>query len=161
MLFCYYTCQNHNKTFKSHMKQKTAKRLSSKTCISKISHYCPTSEVMTVEWDRNVSLYHMPWCISNNVTSNLYARSVRYMNIQLHMFRYTLCCKKYTLTHTTILRLSGFCLGQSGWAGTRRNIHPLTPTVVINHPLSASASSIYHNPWHQPVQFTCLTVFFY
>jgi len=29
-------------------------------------------------------------------------------------------------THTTILRLFGFCPGQPRWAGTRRNIHPLT-----------------------------------
>jgi len=28
-------------------------------------------------------------------------------------------------THTTILQLSGFCLGQPGWAATRRNIHPV------------------------------------
>jgi len=33
-----------------------------------------------------------------------------------------------------------------GWAGTRRNIHPLTPIVVINCHLSAS--SIYCDPWH-------------
>ena len=51
-----------------------------------------------------------------------------------------------THTQSTMLRLSGLCPGQPGWAGTRRNIHPLTPIVVINHPLSAS--SIYHNPWH-------------
>jgi len=38
--------------------------------------------------------------------------------------------------HFTIL-----CQGLSGWAGTRRNIHPLTPILIINHPLSAS--SIY------------------
>jgi len=51
-------------------------------------------------------------------------------------------------THTTILRLSGFCLEQPGWASTERNIHPLTPTVVISRPLSAS--SIYYDPWHPP-----------
>ena len=28
-------------------------------------------------------------------------------------------------THTTVLRLSGICPGKPGWAGTRRNIHPL------------------------------------
>jgi len=39
-------------------------------------------------------------------------------------------------THTTILRLSGFFPGQPGWAGTRRNIHPLTSYMIINHPLS-------------------------
>jgi len=53
---------------------------------------------------------------------------------------------EHTHTHTTVFWLSGFCLGQYGWAGTRRNIHPLTPTVVISHPLSAY--SIYYDPWH-------------
>jgi len=41
-----------------------------------------------------------------------------------------------TTTKTTILRLSGFCPGQPGWAGTRRNTHLLTPIVVINRPFS-------------------------
>jgi len=48
-------------------------------------------------------------------------------------------------TTTTILRLSRLCPGQTGWAGTRRNIHPLTPILVINHPLS-----IFYDPWHPP-----------
>jgi len=39
-------------------------------------------------------------------------------------------------------------LGQPGWAGIRRNIYPLTPIVVINHPLSAS--SICYKIWHPP-----------
>jgi len=51
-------------------------------------------------------------------------------------------------TTTTILRLPGLCLGQPGWASTRKNIHSLTPIVVINHPLSAS--SIFYDPWHPP-----------
>ena len=40
--------------------------------------------------------------------------------------------KTTTTTTTAILRLLGFCLGQTGWASTRRNIHLLTPIVVIN-----------------------------
>ena len=40
------------------------------------------------------------------------------------------------------------CPGQPGSAGTRRNIHPLSPIVVISHPLSAS--SVYYDPWHPP-----------
>jgi len=44
----------------------------------------------------------------------------------------------------TVLRLSGFSPGQPGWVSTRRNIHPLTPIMVINHHLSAS--SIYYDP---------------
>ena len=38
-----------------------------------------------------------------------------------------------THTHTTVLRLCGICPGQPGWAGTRRNIHPLkkhSPTQI-------------------------------
>jgi len=51
----------------------------------------------------------------------------------------------YTHSHnrfTAIWILSG----KPGWAGTIRNIHPLTPIVVISHPLSAS--SIYYDPRH-------------
>jgi len=49
---------------------------------------------------------------------------------------------------TTILQLSALCLGQPGWASPRRNIHALTPIVIINHPLSAS--SIFYDSWHPP-----------
>ena len=50
-------------------------------------------------------------------------------------------------THTTVLRLFGFCLGQPGWAGTRRNIHPLTLIVVINHPYLLSPSTTIALCW--------------
>jgi len=62
-----------------------------------------------------------------------------------------------TTTTTTILRLSGFCLGQPRWAGARRNIHPLTPIVVINHPCLLPPSITIHGIL--PIKFTCLTVF--
>jgi len=65
----------------------------------------------------------------------------------------------HALTHTSILWLSGFCPGQSGWVCTRRNIHPLTPIVVISHPLPLSPSITIHGIL--AVQFTCLTVFFH
>ena len=52
----------------------------------------------------------------------------------------------HTHIHTTILQLSRFCPSKPWWAGTRTNIHPLTPIMVINHPLSASY--IYYDPWH-------------
>ena len=52
------------------------------------------------------------------------------------------------ITHTAVLWLSGLVPGQPGRVSTRRNIHPLTPIVVIGHPLSAS--SIYYDPWHPP-----------
>ena len=39
------------------------------------------------------------------------------------------------VTHThTHDRFTALCLDLSGWAGTRRNIHPLTPLLLINHP---------------------------
>jgi len=42
------------------------------------------------------------------------------------------CTHAHTHTHTTVLRLSGFWMGQTGWAGTRRNIHPLTPILFYS-----------------------------
>jgi len=36
--------------------------------------------------------------------------------------RWSWSLKMLEHTHTTVLRLFGFCLGQAGWAGTRRNI---------------------------------------
>jgi len=50
----------------------------------------------------------------------------------------------YTQTHTTILRLCGFCPGQPGWAGTKRNIHPPTPIVVIKYPYLPPPSTTIH-----------------
>jgi len=67
------------------------------------------------------------------------------MHTRMHAHTHT---HTHTHTQTYILWLSGFCLGQPGWAGTRRNIHPLTPIMVISHPLSVS--SIYYDPWHPP-----------
>ena len=50
-------------------------------------------------------------------------------------------------THThTHNHLTFFGPGLPGWASTRRNTHPLTPILVIGHPLSTY--SIYYDPWH-------------
>ena len=43
-------------------------------------------------------------------------------------------------------RLTAFDPGQPGWAGTRRNIHPLTPIRIIV--LFLSPFSICNGPWH-------------
>ena len=64
-----------------------------------------------------------------------------------------------THTHTTVLWLFGFCPGQPGWAVTRRNIHPLTLIVVINHPYLLSPSTTTHGILC--FQSTCSTVFFH
>jgi len=63
--------------------------------------------------------------------------------------------RHHLTAHTRPFYGSGFCSGQPRWASTKRNIHPLTPIVVISHPLSPSIMS--HGIL--PVQFTCLTVF--
>jgi len=47
--------------------------------------------------------------------------------------------QRHTHTNTTVLWLSGLCPG---------NIRPLTPIVVISHPLSTS--SIHYDLWHLP-----------
>jgi len=50
--------------------------------------------------------------------------------------------QKHITSHTQ--SLNGLCPGLFGYAGTRRNIHPLTPILIIGHPLSTS--SIYYDP---------------
>ena len=52
--------------------------------------------------------------------------------------------------------LTAFCLGLPGWAGTRRNIHPLTPVLIINHPSSTSPYTTIHSILF--IKFTCLAV---
>ena len=52
---------------------------------------------------------------------------------------------KTTYLHTHN-HLTTLCPGLPGWAGTRRNIHPLTPILIIGHPLSTF--SIYWDPLH-------------
>jgi len=47
--------------------------------------------------------------------------------------------------------------GLPRWAGTRRNIHPFTPLLIINILYQLPPSTMIHNIL--PVQFTCLTVF--
>jgi len=66
------------------------------------------------------------------------------MSIILKMQYFLLLPTSVILTTTTVLLFSGFCLGQPRWAGTIRNIHPLTTSVVINH--SLSDCSIYYSP---------------
>jgi len=74
------------------------------------------------------------------------------ISVSVKMQSSTILTQNRTHTHTTVLQLSGFCLGQPGWAGTRTSstrrdiINPLTPIVVSSHPLFAS--SIYYDPWH-------------
>ena len=46
----------------------------------------------------------------------------------------------HTYTHSC---LTVVCLGLLGWSGTRRNNHPVTPVLIIRHPLSTS--SIYYH----------------
>ena len=49
------------------------------------------------------------------------------------------------------------CLGLPGWAGTRRNIHPLTPLLLINHPYQLPPSTTNHSII--PAQSTYLAIF--
>ena len=48
------------------------------------------------------------------------------------------------IKHTHTHHLMALCLGLPGWAGTKRNIHPLTPILIVRHPLSTF--SIYYDP---------------
>jgi len=69
------------------------------------------------------------------------------------------CILPIATTTATILWLSGLSLGQPGWAGTRRNIHPLTPIMVINIPYLLPPSFTIHGILL--VQFMHMTVFYH
>jgi len=86
---------------------------------------------------------------------------VRMWSVQLQVVEGFLIsyCKLVCITHTTILRLFGFCPRQPGWAGTRRNIHPLTPIMVIKYPYLLPPSTTIHGILH--IQSMHFTVFFY
>ena len=53
-------------------------------------------------------------------------------------------------------RFITICPGLPGWAGTRRNIHPLTPLVLINHPYQLPPSTTNHSII--PAQSTYLAI---
>jgi len=78
----------------------------------------------------------------------------------------TLCTSEHINNNNN--SFTALCPGLPGWAGTRRNIHPLTPILIINYPLSSASSIYYNNSILHPacsiyvlllVQFTCLKVF--
>jgi len=100
--------------------------------------------------------------------------TVQDFSVSAAVYGLTLCCKlcavqiqrlqhrrevvdkqiQRTHIHTTVLRLYGFCLGQLGWASTRRNIHQLTPIMVID-PYLLYASKLTTIHCILPVQSTC------
>ena len=91
-------------------------------------------------------LRHLNICYKTNETTYTWQQSqtlalITAKHMHTHMHARTCMC-------VCILWLSGFCPEQPGWAGTRRNIHLLTPIVFVSHPLSAS--SIYDDQWHPP-----------
>ena len=57
-------------------------------------------------------------------------------------------CSPVTLTTHKHNCLAALCLGLPEWASTTRNIHPLTPILIIKHLLSTS--SIHYDPQHPP-----------
>jgi len=59
--------------------------------------------------------------------------------------------RTHTHTHTHTQPFNGLL------SSTRRNIHPLTPILIINHPLSTSSTMIHSILL---VQFTCKAVLF-
>jgi len=94
------------------------------------------------------NIWSMKWRVSGQQVDQ---KKLAHMHARMHTHTCTYAHARthahtHTHTHTTILWLSGFCPGQTRWAATRRNIHALTPLVIISHPLSASSTQ--HDPSH-------------
>jgi len=97
------------------------------------------------------------WIVPRNCENLLNFVKLMPKILLVHFFSDTVYLDVHTHhTHTTVLRLYGFCLGQPGWASTRRNIHRLTLIVVINYPYLLSPSTTIHGIL--PIQSTCFTV---
>ena len=127
--------------------------ISNSTCIHSVScrshnKYLPPTSLLVQcpVWISNVPKQNHRVRTNYDSTSILRNLFLRIPRSYCHNNYASMHARTHAHTHTTISQLSGFCPGQPGRAGPRRNIHPLTPIVVINHPLSAS--SIYYDPWH-------------
>jgi len=68
-----------------------------------------------------------------------------------HSFLNYITPKIYSRTYYYYNRFTALCMGQPGWAGTRRNIHPLTPChdhqssiITFLHLLRSVAFSVFN-----------------
>jgi len=94
------------------------------SCINKdpATEQCSCS----LRWDPDSNTVQL-WIYSNNrikMTKDWLMIKVAI----LQKWDWLSCTMKFiynTHTHTTVLQLCGICPGKPGWAGTRRNIHPL------------------------------------
>ena len=104
-------------------------------------------------------------------TDQLEWSAVRFNAMSVHVFDQIAAdvATHHTHTHTqhtTVLRLCGICPGQPGWAGTRRNIHPLHPLwssiipIFFLHLLRHTASSVFNPRALQSFSTISLQVFF-
>jgi len=89
------------------------------------------------------------WCLLTRVVPDKFQKSSKTVVCVLQTGHMTQTHNRFTALWTLSRTMR--------WAGIRRNIHPLTPIVVINRPLSASATITIHGI--HPAQCTCLTVF--
>ena len=74
-------------------------------------------------------------------------------NWEADQFICIICSPTLTQVHTQLLSSTALCSGLPGWASTRRNIHPLTPILIIEHLYQLSPSTTIRSIF---VQFMCL-----
>ena len=86
------------------------------------------SRCISVDW-----MFCARYCVTGKIPGILFYRT------QCSCVNQNLALR-HTRTHN---RLTAVGSGLPGWAGARRNTHPLTPILVIGHPLSTS--SIYYD----------------
>ena len=119
---------------------------------------CQLMNLATTKWSRHLaqtflSLLRRRWSLARNQANmQVHENTLEYgtlmcfinlsqMFIGIFLFLNILFCGYNNNNGFTVL-----CPGLHRWAVTRRDIHPLTPIMFINHPLSASSN--YCNPWH-------------
>jgi len=100
----------------------------------------------------------LDWCVATLRTTIWFLIRMSVTHVPNQLARSRKRCITF-LTHTHIHNhFMAVCLGLPGWAGTRRNTHPLRPIPIINHPLPAS--SIYYDPQHPPCSIYVLDSLF-
>ena len=121
---------------------------------------CPEDLVSRIQPYLGVTLVREFGCIYKFVVVDDNGAAIYHLDLKHGMYLLGLfgACWIDDLDKTHTQPFSGPLSGLPRWANTRRNIHPLTPILIVNHPYQLSPSTTIYSILLVP--FTCLAVFF-